>query len=70
MRGKKRGLNKRRRKPWWTRTMWPKETTSSKGSFSWGINKNSVRDAQSRLAAYNYNNWIVWIFLIWIYWSW
>ena len=40
----------------WTRASWPGETTNGKGSYSWGITQYSVRSAQPRHMAYNYNN--------------
>lgn len=43
----------------WIQTTRPRETINSKGSRGWGINEYNVRSAQSRLIAYNYNNWIV-----------
>lgn len=36
--GKARGLKKRWKKPWWTRTTGPGETASSKVSYSSGLN--------------------------------
>lgn len=59
--GRKRKKRKRWRnkKPPWTRTIWPGETPSNRGLYSWEVSSYIPISAQSRLMACKPNTWIV-----------
>lgn len=46
-RGRGKGMVEAEEEARWNKTMWPEETTSSKGFHSWGINLYNARFAQS-----------------------
>lgn len=66
--GKERGLKKRWKKPWWTRTTGPGETASSKLCYSSGLSQDSVR--LPNLGLQHITIVIGLCVFIWVYWGW